>query len=69
MCIICDLTKAGEERDRAIRHIEAIMDTCDRIKLKYRQIRSGDIKPHTKEMIAVVLEEKRLMRIFIDDIL
>ena len=69
MCIICDLNKEGKERDGAVAHIDAVIDSCDRIKLKYRQIRSGNIRPHTKEMIAVVLEEKKLMRIFIDDIL
>jgi hypothetical protein len=69
MCIWCDLNKQDEDGERARTLIEDIHKTCETVTFLYRQLKRGNIKPHTKEMDKLVLSERHLIRLLIMDVL
>ena len=68
MCIFCDLDKTGKAKQDALIHTDYIITSLERLTRFYKQIKSGEIKPHTEKMEDVVRCEKTLIQQFIFDI-
>lgn len=69
MCILCSLNRKDRDGEIAKSHCDQIIELCVQLKNDYVAIKVGRIKPHTKEMKSVILTEKALARILLEDVL
>jgi hypothetical protein len=69
MCIYCDLNKKDEDGEIARFAVDQMIRECEQIANYYKQIRKGNIKPHTEKMKIVVLCEKALVKRLVNDCL